>query len=1067
MRAIAGLVVCLAFAATRMLAAEPQAHSGNAKQSSNTRKPAAKPLSGRTVDGHGDPIAGADVVYSFWIGTKNQTVASKSDDQGRFTLPPPEALGGDTWPPGEIWAGVAGRRVAHDALFREGRPRAEDIRLVLQPAAHLSVRVVGPDGKPVQGAQLVLPMVASHEGLVPDLLLRSTQVTTNANGEAIVTAFDREELSEVRVTSPGHGTQSKHLTQEARSTDQSLVVLLRSAGRVHGRLVATESVPVDGIRVSLMSFPGDAAPAAGGTIGEASATTDKAGQFEMTVAEGIIRYTHVDSKPGLAFLPDPPQGIALTGGQSVEIEIPYRRAVQVRGRVRQTGKPLADVAVNMFRDGAGTASAATTNADGRFDFLVVPGPYNLYVLSLPTHVVPGWFGQRRFEVSAEVSDFELPPIDLVIARGRVVDDLGRGVAGAKIEKAQMKFELHGQVFDSQAYWYSEPQELSTDVNGEYRAWVEAGCPYRALIHVEGRAPQWTAWTEFGGDQPAAFPDVVIESLKSVAGRVVDRQDRPLAGVTITQSGDGPRRTKTTTDGEGRFELTGYQNASGYVFAEKPGFRFRGQAVKAGDKDVRMMLARTSDPPERRLATLPEADPKGDDALAMRVMAPALDRLMKEEDERERRVVLRDLVTIDPGMALDRLEALGVKGDTADMIRVEVAKAWSVEHPDDAMAIIEALDDPYSHAVGYFMAAEAMPASLRERKIDWLAKARVHLRAAADPTIRAALATAIARMLYESGEKEEAAKLIAEIKPVVEEMPLDGFSGYVRGVTAEALASGDLPAALALIKDLRDDSGYDRHHGNVARLIAATRPVDALRVLKLVRDDFQRDQHAVYVAHLAAPVDHERAREAAEAIANPGLRALAEGWMAEGLGKSDAKAAAAQLDRAYGALEKLAEGEKQPMFGYHTAPVLAAWFLPIVEAIQPDHLDEYLWRSLSLRLPLAKQGERAETVIATRAYLAMFVARYDRELARELLADSIAETGRGPTEYSLTVEGWYATAAVIDAGGAVVEYEKLADDSPFKSQARSALVGILSKHGEERWRAASDHLRMPMPWHKIQ
>ncbi|HEV3022418.1 MAG TPA: hypothetical protein VGX76_08120, partial [Pirellulales bacterium] len=542
---------------------------------------------------------------------------------------------------------------------------------------------------------------------------------------------------------------------------------------------------------------------------------------------------------------------------------------------------------------------------------------------------------------------------------------------------------------------------------------------------------------------------------------------PVAGVTIIQSGDGPRRTETITDGKGRFELAGYQNESGYVFAEKRGFRFHGQAVKGDDKGVRIVLARTSEPAERRLATLPEADPKGDDELAMRVLAPALDGLAKEEVERERRLVLRDLAVIDPAMALDRLEALGVKGDTADMIRVKAAQTWSAEHSDDAMAIIEALDDAYSRAAAYFLAAEAMPAALRDRKIEWLAKARLHLRGADDPTMRTALTAVIARMLDESGEKEEAIKLVAEIRPAVEEMPLDGVSAYVRGVMAEALASSDLPAALALIRDVRDDGEFDRHHGNIARLIAAARPADALRVLRLARDDFQRDQHAVYVAYLAAPVDPGRAREAVELIANPGLKALAEGWMAEGLGKSDAKAAAGQLDRAYDALAKLAEGESQPMFGYHSAPVLAARFLPIVETIQPDRLEEYLWRSLALRLPLAKQGERVEPTIATRVYVAMFLARYDRDLARELLADSLAETGRGPTEYSLMVEGWYATAAVIDAGSAVAQYEKLADDLPSKSQVRSALVGILSKHGEERWRAASEYLRMPMPWQKIQ
>ena len=42
----------------------------------------------------------------------------------------------------------------------------------------------------------------------------------------------------------------------------------------------------------------------------------------------------------------------------------------------------------------------------------------------------------------------------------------------------------------------------------------------------------------------------------VRGWVFDRQGRPVAGAQVFQSGDGPERTKTETDAEGKFALEG-------------------------------------------------------------------------------------------------------------------------------------------------------------------------------------------------------------------------------------------------------------------------------------------------------------------------------------------------------------------------------------------------------------------------------------------------------------------------------------------------------------------------------
>lgn len=46
-------------------------------------------------------------------------------------------------------------------------------------------------------------------------------------------------------------------------------------------------------------------------------------------------------------------------------------------------------------------------------------------------------------------------------------------------------------------------------------------------------------------------------------------------------------------------------------------------------------------------------------------------------------------------------------------------------------------------------------------------------------------------------------------------------------------AGGLPAALALIKDLKDPMEHDRHHGNIAHKLAGSKPAEAERVLGML------------------------------------------------------------------------------------------------------------------------------------------------------------------------------------------------------------------------------------------
>ena len=89
--------------------------------------------------------------------------------------------------------------------------------------------------------------------------------------------------------------------------------------------------------------------------------------------------------------------------------------------------------------------------------------------------------------------------------------------------------------------------------------------------------------------------------------MIDRQGKPVPNVKAFHSGDGPAQT-AVTDADGRFRLNGIPAGTVFVFARSDGFRFHGQLLKAGDREITVVLSRTGEHPERELERLPERVP---------------------------------------------------------------------------------------------------------------------------------------------------------------------------------------------------------------------------------------------------------------------------------------------------------------------------------------------------------------------------------------------------------------------------------------------------------------------------
>ena len=67
-------------------------------------------------------------------------------------------------------------------------------------------------------------------------------------------------------------------------------------------------------------------------------------------------------------------------------------------------------------------------------------------------------------------------------------------------------------------------------------------------------PESTPWLALKTETRPFFAKVVLRRLRTVRGRVLDSQGKPVAGASVRQAGDGPAPTQDMTDAEGRFAL---------------------------------------------------------------------------------------------------------------------------------------------------------------------------------------------------------------------------------------------------------------------------------------------------------------------------------------------------------------------------------------------------------------------------------------------------------------------------------------------------------------------------------
>ncbi len=530
-------------------------------------------LSGRVVDGTGQPVAAAVVVLatsSATAGTRlEQTTA---DAAGHFAV-----LG---LPAGRLDLTVRAPgfapTVLHQVTIAAG-PTEKDLGpIVLGAGLTLAGIVVDRDGQPVAAAALRAQGERNAFDFSSGVRLPLAEAKSGADGRFSVPGLPRG--SALVLTVEREGFAARTLTSIQPPLGEALRVVLSPASRLAGDVVDETGAPVAGARLrfrrelnlALLTAVGPAA------LSSPTATADDDGHFELRDAP-TGKLTLAATSPG--FLPASVP-VELASGQSrSDLRVVLHRGATVVGRVAgpdgtpAVGAEVALTAQDVSILPTGTpGTVASVDGDGGYLLDAVPPGPQTFQAELPgarpaTRDLTVHPGENRL-------DFQLTAgLDLA---GRVVDPAGAAVGGATVTLATGD---------------GVPATTASGDDGSFRFSGLRSGTYR----LSGRAEGYAAATEEVRLADAARQDVELRltSGGAVAGRILGLSPQQLAEVRISAlraSDLGAPRVEA--DAQGEYRISDLSPGEWTVMASLglPGRSARGTAqLPPGVPEVRLDL----------------------------------------------------------------------------------------------------------------------------------------------------------------------------------------------------------------------------------------------------------------------------------------------------------------------------------------------------------------------------------------------------------------------------------------------------------------------------------------------
>jgi RNA polymerase sigma factor (sigma-70 family) len=863
-----------------------------------------------------------------------------------------------------------------------------------------------------------------------------------------------------------------------------LALELKPTVRVTGVIQSQEGRPLAGVAVY---------PRVHYDARKANLTTDEQGRFTLQCLPGEFKFGSIsgDQIPPLTAR-DLHAYRATVPADVKEFTLPPMKVptfIALRGEVRdEAGRPVAGATVTSRWLGQADANLlrvqfrkAKTGLEGQFTIERID-PRKTYTLTAISSV-------GGTEAAVGLKDAALAtPVSLVLRRdaavkatGRVVNASGAPVVGALVElqwrppisanhfvpppplaapgvgMAIAPEDLVPSVAELPVIPVELPTAVRSDQEGRYVLPAVLGMDgeYRIVVSAQGSVNATSSWVTTKRGQDVQIPTVALLENRPFAGRVVDRQGQPVAGAEVIYH-DATAKTRIRTNGEGAFQFERPALPGGLLFVNAPAFRFHGQPLREAAATT-ITLTRHDEQPQAILRTLPPAlSPADRRKLAEELFQPVLHGVLKQGEENSIFRPLQILAAFDPARSLEELDKKPFKTEWFyDSVKQSIAKQLARDHLEEARTVVDSMQKASSRCQSYLDIIAGITPGKRDLKRELLAQALLHARAETDGSRRVLYEGKIANQFIALGETEQGTRLLREAHETAKGLPTTGWGGYARGAFAQELATIDLPAAEKLCDGLEDKSAFTRHLGNIAHLMAGKQPEEAQRLLEKATnnrsDEFEYGRYAERVSYRMAKEDLNRAKEVASRVKTyHHCKAQAYAQIANALAKDNPKEAEAALKQAFAALAAGVSDAESDFTNIVDAPTVAATFLPIAEAINPNLVAECFWQALSFRpdrqqaamKPFARNRSTAGDIT-----LAMVLARYDRRVAEQLLEAAVPSVVHGTDGSGRE----FFAAAAVACPQRLREWLRQLGRQDYKDSFVEAAVELLLADGERQWR----------------
>ncbi len=602
----------------------------------------------------------------------------------------------------------------------------------------------------------------------------------------------------------------------------------------------------------------------------------------------------------------------------------------------------------------------------------------------------------------------------------------------------------------------------------------SGSTYRVSLRRDGFEPFVSDWVTLEGER-TTVPAIRLRALRRLAGAVRDRQGQAVAGARVFLASRGPA---TSTDAQGRFELTGVSPEKTFLLVKSPGFRFQGWPVDpAATADaMSLSITRFTEQPERMITPvedpLPAAERK---ALCKRLLEPYLHSVMERQNDLAKLQPLLSLIEFDPGRVRDILDKGQVQDPrTVANLRGELAVQSAGKDAGDAHAELTAIADPRFRVHFLVRLAGKLPKAEHGRARKLLEEAIVQARTLPEMPMKINILEQMIKGLLDLGVVEQAKPLIEEGLKLLDAQPT--IRASLSGGLLAQVARIDPGQAFMRIQKVLDSAERDRLYGRSAVEMAVSQPPEAERFFGLMeeRSGFTMYSTTIRLCRRLAKVDLVRARRIATAIDTAGTRACAWAFTALGVSENDEGVVDTSLDRSLEAIDQILESGPGPesmtnLDGiealYPTNPAVVV--LPVVEQVAPERLGEFFWRAVALHERIDPNREDALQRSGI-GYECMLLSRYNREVASAFFQpmDSFIQSvlaHKGQSD-ELTASVIVAKAC-LDPNAAVELLESLPlSQEPISTvnEARMGVANLLWASPRERWMVLWRSMQAQLP-----